>query len=165
MIPWLRFTLIVTIVSIGAASTAITGAGPQAPKDVVDTAIAAGSFKTLVSAIQAAGLVSQLKGAGPYTVFAPTDDAFAKIPKASLDALIKDKPKLTLVLTNHVFAGNATSEDLAMLKDLSVASGGRLPIVSAGKGKWTIGGATVMKADVVASNGLIHVIDTVLLPK
>jgi uncharacterized surface protein with fasciclin (FAS1) repeats len=137
----------------------------QGSKDVVDTAIAAGSFKTLVSAIQAAGLVTQLKGAGPYTVFAPTDDAFAKIPKADLDALIKDKPKLTKVLTHHVFAGNANSADLAMLKDLSVASGGRLPIVLLGKGKFTIGGANVLKADVAASNGVIHVIDTVLIPK
>lgn len=136
---------------------------PQA-KDIVDTAVAAGSFKTLVAAVQAAGLVAQLKSAGPFTVFAPTDEAFAKIPKADLDALIKDKVKLTKVLTHHVFAGNANSTDLGMLKDLSVASGGRLPIV-AGKGSLRIGGALVVKADVAASNGLIHVIDTVLIPK
>lgn len=133
-------------------------------KDVVDTAIAAGSFKTLVAAIQAADLVSQLKGAGPYTVFAPTDEAFAKIPKADLDALVKDKAKLKRVLLHHVFAGNANSSDLAMLKDLSVADGGRLPIV-AGKGTLKVGGANVIKADVPASNGIIHVIDAVLIPK
>jgi uncharacterized surface protein with fasciclin (FAS1) repeats len=132
-------------------------------QDVVDTAIAAGSFKTLVSAVQAAGLVPQLKGAGPFTVFAPTDQAFAKIPKADLDALIKDTAKLKAVLTHHVFVGSANSQDLAMLKDLSVADGGRLPIVI-GKGSLRIGGALVIKADVPASNGVIHVIDAVLLP-
>ncbi len=161
----LRSMLLVALVTLGVGATAATPAAPQAPKDVVDTAIAAGTFKTLVAAIQAADLVTQLKGAGPYTVFAPTDAAFAKIPKADLDALIKDKPKLTKVLTHHVFAGNANSGDLAMLKDLSVASGGRLPIVVLGKGRFTIGGATVIKADIAASNGLIHVIDTVLIPK
>jgi uncharacterized surface protein with fasciclin (FAS1) repeats len=133
-------------------------------KDIVDTAIAAGSFKTLVAAVQAADLVAQLKSAGPFTVFAPTDAAFAKIPKADLDALIKDTVRLKKVLTHHVFAGNANAMDLAMLKDLSVASGGRLSILSA-KGSLRVGGALVVKADVVASNGLIHVIDTVLMPK
>ncbi len=133
------------------------------PKDIVDTAIAAGTFKTLAAALQAAGLVQQLKGPGPFTVFAPTDDAFAKIPKADLDALMKDKAKLTKVLTYHVFAGNAGSADLKMLKDLSVASGGRLKI-DASKGL-KVDNANVIKADVAASNGLIHVIDTVLIPK
>lgn len=136
---------------------------PQA-KDIVDTAIAAGSFKSLVAAVQAADLVRQLKGAGPYTVFAPTDDAFAKIPKADLDALLKDKVKLNKVLTHHVFAGNANSTDLAMLKDLSVADGGRL-LIQGPAAKLKIGGANVIKADIAASNGLIHVVDAVLLPK
>ena len=139
-------------------------AAPGQIKDIVDTAIAAGSFKTLVAAVQAADLVKQLKAPGPYTVFAPTDDAFAKIPKADLDALIKDKPRLHKVLTHHVFAGNANSADLKMLKDLSVASGGRLPIEVIKTG-FRIGGANVLKSDVPASNGLIHVIDMVLLPK
>jgi uncharacterized surface protein with fasciclin (FAS1) repeats len=138
-------------------------AAPPQAKDIVDTAIAAGSFKTLVAAVQAADLVTQLKGAGPYTVFAPTDEAFAKIPKADLDALIKDKPKLHKVLTHHVFAGSANSSDLAMLKDLSVADGGRLPIQFTKGSPLIIGGAKIVKADVKASNGLIHVIDTVLL--
>ncbi len=141
-------------------------AGPAAaqPKDVVDTAIAAGSFKSLVAAVQAADLVQVLKGPGPFTVFAPTDEAFAKIPKADLDALLKDKVKLAKVLKHHVFAGNANSKDLAMLKDLSVADGGRLPI-EAGKGTLKIAGANVIKADIVVANGIIHVVDTVLIPK
>ncbi len=139
------------------------GAAAQ-PKDIVDTALAAGTFKTLAAALEAAGLVQQLKGPGPYTVFAPTDEAFAKIPKANLDALMKDKAKLANVLAHHVFVGNAMAADLAQLKDLSVADGGRLSI-EAGKGVLKVGGATVVKADVVAANGVIHVIDTVLLPK
>jgi len=153
--------VVATLVAFGRAP--VSAESPQG-KDIVDTAIAAGSFKTLVAAVQAAGLVAQLKSAGPFTVFAPTDEAFAKIPKADLDALIKDKVKLTKVLTHHVFAGNANSTDLGMLKDLSVASGGRLPILL-GKGSLRVGGALVIKADVAASNGLIHVIDAVLIPK
>jgi uncharacterized surface protein with fasciclin (FAS1) repeats len=133
------------------------------PKDIVETARAAGTFKTLAAALEAAGLVQQLKGPGPYTVFAPTDEAFAKIPKADLDALMKDKAKLANVLAHHVFVGHATAADLALLKDLSVADGGRLSI-EAGKGVLKVGGATVVKADVAAANGVIHVIDTVLIP-
>jgi uncharacterized surface protein with fasciclin (FAS1) repeats len=156
-------TLIIAVTLIAVPRGAISAA-PTQVKDIVDTAIAAGSFKTLVAAVQAADLVAQLKSAGPFTVFAPTDDAFAKIPKADLDALIKDTVRLKKVLTHHVFAGNANAGDLAMLKDLSVASGGRLPIL-AGKGSLRVGGALVLKADIAASNGLIHVIDTVLIPK
>ncbi len=141
----------------------VSADSPQA-KDIVDTAIAAGNFKTLVAAVQAADLVAQLKSAGPFTVFAPTDEAFAKIPKADLDALIKDKVKLAKVLTHHVFAGNANSDDLKMLKDLSVADGGRLSILVDGS-SLRVGGALVIAADIVATNGLIHVVDTVLIPK
>jgi uncharacterized surface protein with fasciclin (FAS1) repeats len=132
-------------------------------KDIVDTAVAAGSFKTLVSAVQAAGLVEVLKGAGPYTVFAPTDEAFAKIPKADLDALIKDKAKLQSVLKYHVLAANVNSADLKAMKDFGTVQGGRIKL-DATKGL-KINDATVIKADVPASNGIIHVIDTVLLPK
>ena len=156
-----------TGVAVAASVTLILAlAGPAAAqqKDVVDTAVAAGTFKSLVAAVQAAGLVDQLKGPGPFTVFAPTDEAFAKIPKADLDALLKDKAKLTKVLTHHVFAGNANSKDLAMLKDLSVADGGRLTI-EAGKGTLKVGGANVVKADIAVSNGIIHVVDAVLIPK
>ena len=164
MTAFLRACLIVLAVALTLPSRVVIGAITPQPKDIVDTAIAAGSFKTLVAAVQAAGLVAQLKSAGPFTVFAPTDDAFAKVPKADLDALIKDTPRLQRVLTNHVFAGNANTTDLAMLKDLSVASGGRL-LIQPGKGSLKIGGANIIKANVAASNGLIHVIDAVLLPK
>jgi uncharacterized surface protein with fasciclin (FAS1) repeats len=133
------------------------------PKDIVDTAVAAGSFTSLVAAVQAADLVQVLKGPGPFTLFAPNDAAFAKIPKTDLDALLKDKAKLTKVLTHHVFAGNANSKDLAMLKDLSVADGGRLTIQVV-NGKMKIGGANVIQADITVANGTIHVIDAVLMP-
>jgi uncharacterized surface protein with fasciclin (FAS1) repeats len=155
------------VLGLGAAAAFafLVGASPAGaqPKDIVDTAVAAGTFKSLAAALQAAGLVETLKGPGPFTVFAPTDEAFAKIPKADLDALLKDKAKLTAVLTYHVFAGNAGSADLKQLKDLSTAQGGRLKI-DATKGL-KVDNATVIKADVPASNGVIHVIDTVLIPK
>ena len=151
--------------TVGLAVCTLLGAAPVAaqPKDIVDTAAAAGTFKSLATALQAAGLVETLKGPGPFTVFAPTDEAFAKIPKADLDALLKDKPKLTAVLTYHVFAGNAGSADLKQLKDLSTVQGGRIKI-DASKGL-KVDGATVIKPDVPASNGVIHVIDTVLMPR
>ncbi len=143
-------------------ATAIPAAAQS--KDIVDTAVAAGTFKSLAAALQAAGLVQTLKGPGPFTVFAPTDEAFAKIPKADLDALLKDKAKLTAVLSYHVFAGNANSSDLRQLKDLSTVQGGRIKI-EATKTSLKMDSATVVKADVPASNGIIHVIDTVLIPK
>jgi len=156
-----RVAGIVIAWTAGLAVCTLLGAAP--PKDIVETAAAAGTFKSLATALQAAGLVETLKGPGPFTVFAPTDEAFAKIPKADLDALLKDKAKLTAVLTYHVFAGNAGSADLKQLKDLSTANGGRLKI-DASKGL-KVDNATVIKADVPASNGVIHVIDAVLMPK
>lgn len=164
MTRFFRLATVAVAAALVISRGSVSADNPQV-KDIVDTAIAAGSFKTLVAAVQAADLVAVLKSAGPFTVFAPTDEAFAKIPKADLDALIKDKLKLAKVLKHHVFAGSANSQDLAMLKDLSVADGGRLPIILLGKGSMRIGGALVIKADVAASNGLIHVIDTVLIPK
>jgi uncharacterized surface protein with fasciclin (FAS1) repeats len=136
----------------------------QAPKDLVDVAVAAGSFKTLVAAVQAAGLVEVLKRPGPLTVLAPTDEAFARIPKADLDALMKDKAKLSAVLQYHVLTGNVSAADLKMMKDFGTAQGQRIQMSSAG-GTLKINNATVVKPDVPASNGVIHVIDTVLLPK
>ncbi|WP_374567100.1 fasciclin domain-containing protein [Ideonella sp.] len=134
--------------------------GAQA-KDIVDTAVSAGQFKTLATALQAAGLVDTLKGPGPFTVFAPTDEAFAKIPKAQLDALLADKAKLTAVLTYHVVAGKVMAADVkagpvktVQGKDLTVATG---PAVM-------VNNAKVVKTDIVADNGVIHVIDTVVLP-
>jgi uncharacterized surface protein with fasciclin (FAS1) repeats len=132
-------------------------------KDIVDTAIAAGSFKTLAAALTAAGLVDTLKGAGPFTVFAPTDEAFAKIPKADLDALLKDKAKLTSVLTYHVVAGKVMAADVVKLKEAKTVQGQMVKIDASNGVK--INGANVIKADVVASNGVIHVIDSVILPQ
>ncbi len=131
-------------------------------KDIVETAVAAGSFKTLVTALQAAGLVDTLKGKGPFTVFAPTDEAFAKVPKADLDALLKDKAKLTSVLTYHVVAGKVMSKDVQPGK-VKTVQGSELTITTAGGVK--VDAAKVTSADIVADNGVIHVVDTVLIPK
>ena len=140
----------------------LAAVGAQA-KDIVDTAVAAGNFNTLVAAIKAAGLVDTLKGKGPYTVFAPTDDAFAKIPKADLDALLADKAKLTAVLTYHVVPGKVMAKDVAGLKTAKTVNGAELTIDTSSGVK--IDGATVIKADIEAANGVIHVIDTVVIPK
>jgi uncharacterized surface protein with fasciclin (FAS1) repeats len=139
-------------------------AGSHAAKDIVDTAVAAGSFNTLASALQAAGLVETLKGEGPFTVFAPTDEAFAKIPKADLDALLKDKAKLTQVLTYHVVPGKVMAAEVVQLKQAKTVEGESLKIDASAAGV-TVDGARVVKADIVASNGVIHVIDSVLLPR
>ncbi len=155
-----RHLAVVLLAAAGLAGLARA----EAPKDIVDTAVSAGSFKSLVAAIQAADLVATLKGPGPYTVFAPTDEAFAKIPKADLDALLKDKAKLKAVLTNHVLPMRATAADLIGLKTISSAQGSKLTFEST-KGVLKVNGAKVVKADVDTSNGVIHVVDTVILPK
>jgi uncharacterized surface protein with fasciclin (FAS1) repeats len=134
-----------------------------AQKDIVDTAVAAGSFKTLAAALQAAGLVDTLKGKGPFTVFAPTDEAFAKIPKADLDALLKDKARLTAVLTYHVVPGKVMAADVTKLKEAKTVQGGTLKIDTTKGVK--VDNATVVKTDIEASNGVIHVIDAVVMPK
>lgn len=131
--------------------------------DIVDTAVSAGSFKTLVTAVQAAGLVDTLKGKGPYTVFAPTDEAFAKIPKDKLDALLKDKAALTKVLTYHVVPGKVMAADVKPGK-VKTAEGSSLKLSMAGD-KVKVDNATVIQADVAADNGVIHAIDTVIMPK
>lgn len=136
----------------------------QGTKDIVDVAVAAGSFKTLVAAVQAANLVDVLKRPGPLTVLAPTDEAFAKIPKADLDALMKNKVKLAAVLQYHVLTGNVAAADLKMMKDFGTVQGQRIQISSTGT-TLKINNATIVKGDIPASNGVIHVIDTVLLPK
>jgi len=132
--------------------------------DIVDTAVAAGSFSTLVKAVQAAGLVETLKGAGPFTVFAPTDEAFAALPAGTLDAVLKDKAKLTSILTYHVVSGKIMAKDVVGMngKTAKTVQGGDLKIDTTSGVK--IGGATVITADVETSNGVIHVIDKVLLP-
>ncbi len=131
-------------------------------KDIVDTAVSAGNFNTLATALKAAGLIETLKGAGPFTVFAPTDAAFAKIPKAQLDSLLADKAKLTAVLTYHVVAGAVMSKDVkaGMVKTVQGTS---LTVTTTGGVK--VNGASVTAVDIIADNGVIHVIDTVVLPK
>lgn len=131
--------------------------------DIVDTAKSAGSFNTLVTAVQAAGLVDTLKGPGPYTVFAPTDEAFAKVPKDKLDALLKDKAALTKVLTYHVVPGKVMAKDVKPGK-VKTVEGSSLTIAVNG-GNVTVDNGKVVKTDVAADNGVIHVIDTVLMPK
>lgn len=147
------------LIAIAALGSAVFAA--QA-KDIVDTAVAAGDFKTLATALQAAGLVDTLKGPGPFTVFAPTDAAFAKIPKADLDALLKDKAKLSAVLTYHVVAGKVMAKDVKAGKVKSV-QGSELTLGTTGG--VTVDAAKVVQADIVADNGVIHVIDSVVLPK
>ena len=143
------------------AALAVSSTVAMAQKDIVDTAVAAGSFKTLVTAVQAAGLVDTLKGKGPFTVFAPTDEAFAKIPKADLDALLKDKAKLAAVLTYHVVPAAVLAKDVKA-GDVKTVNGKTIKITT-DKGVM-VNNAKVIKTDVVASNGVIHAIDTVLLP-
>jgi len=135
-------------------------------KDIVDTAVSAGNFKTLTTALKAAGLVETLKGKGPFTVFAPTDGAFAKLPAGTVDSLLKpeNKQKLTAILTYHVVAGNIKAADVVKLTSAKTLNGESVMIKTAG-GMVMINDATVVKADITATNGTIHVIDTVLMPK
>jgi transforming growth factor-beta-induced protein len=132
-------------------------------KDIVDTAVEAGSFKTLVEAVKAAGLVDALKGPGPLTVFAPTDEAFAKLPAGTLDALLKNPAKLRTILKYHVVSGAVKAADVVKLSSAKTLNGQSVAIDASNGVK--IDGATVAKADIEASNGIIHVIDTVILPK
>ncbi|MFN0108385.1 MAG: fasciclin domain-containing protein [Blastocatellia bacterium] len=133
-------------------------------KDIVDTAVAAGSFKTLAAALQAAGLIETLKGKGPFTVFAPTDEAFAKLPAGTVEALLKDKEKLTKILLYHVVSGNVMAKDVVKLKTAKTVQGSSVKITVKG-GKVMVDGANVVKTDIAASNGVIHVIDSVIMPK
>jgi uncharacterized surface protein with fasciclin (FAS1) repeats len=130
--------------------------------DIIDTAVKAGSFGTLVAAIKAANLVDTLKGAGPFTVFAPTDAAFAKLPAGTVDALLKDVPKLTKILTYHVVSGKVLASDVVKLKSATTVEGSDVKIDASNGVK--INDATVATPDVAADNGVIHVIDTVLIP-
>lgn len=164
------------ILAAGAALTMITGAAyadhhggkdktAMEKADIVDTAIAAGSFNTLVAAVQAAGLEETLRGDGPFTVFAPTDDAFAALPAGTIDNLLKpeNKDQLVAILTYHVVAGKTKSKDLAG-KTLKVTTVNGAKVSVDGTDGVKVGGANVVKADVWTSNGVIHVVDAVLLP-
>jgi uncharacterized surface protein with fasciclin (FAS1) repeats len=144
-----------------AAALVLAASGAQA-KDIVDTAVAAGNFKTLAAALNQAGLVQTLKGDGPFTVFAPTDAAFAKVPKADLDALLADKAKLAQVLTYHVVPGKVMAKDVRAGK-VKTVQGSELTVDTGGG--VMVDGAKVVKTDIVADNGVIHVIDSVVMPK
>ncbi len=134
--------------------------------DIVDTAVAAGSFKTLAKALEAAGLVDTLKGAGPFTVFAPTDEAFAKLPAGTLESLLKpeNKAKLQRILTYHVVPGKVMAADVVKLKSAKAVSGDTIGIATRNGGV-TVDNARVVKTDIIATNGIIHVIDSVILPR
>ena len=134
--------------------------------DIVATAVAAGQFKTLAAALQAAGLVDTLKGPGPFTVFAPTDEAFAKLPKGTVEDLLKpeNKAKLTAVLTYHVVPGKVMATDVVKVKEAKTVQGGSIK-VSSMDGQVMVDKAHVVKTDIAASNGVIHVIDSVMMPK
>ena len=156
-----RFTL--AVASLALALTAAVGAQS---KDIVQTAVDAGEFKTLAAALQAAGLVDTLKGPGPFTVFAPTDAAFAKLPKGTVEELLKpeNKAKLTALLTYHVVPGKVMAADAMKVKEAKTVQGGSLTISSMGN-TVMVDNAHVTKADIAASNGVIHVIDSVVMPK
>jgi uncharacterized surface protein with fasciclin (FAS1) repeats len=130
--------------------------------DIVDTAVSAGSFTTLVAAVKAAGLVETLKGAGPFTVFAPTDEAFAKLPAGTVEALLKDIPKLKKILTYHVVSGKVMAADVVKLKSAKTVEGSEVKIDASNGVK--INDSKVVTPDVAADNGVIHIIDAVLLP-
>jgi uncharacterized surface protein with fasciclin (FAS1) repeats len=155
-------------IGAGVASLLLATAALAAPpvQDIVDTAVAAGSFKTLVAAVQAAGLVDTLKGAGPFTVFAPTDEAFAKLPPGTVQSLLKpeNKAKLAAILTYHVVAGKVMVKEAMKPHEAKTVNGEDL-MIKTSMGSVMINNAKVVKSDIVCSNGVIHVIDTVLLPK
>ena len=156
---------LIALVALAALVAPLALAGPAksgAKLDIVDTAVAAGNFKTLATALQAAGLIDTLKGEGPFTVFAPTDEAFAKLPPGTVEGLLKDKAKLTEILTFHVVAGKVTASDVMKLSSAKTVSGKTVSIDTSDGVR--VGGARVVKADIAASNGVIHVIDTVLIP-
>lgn len=146
------------LVSLAAPARALDDS-----KDIVDTAVGAGGFTTLVKAVKAAGLVETLKGDGPFTVFAPTDDAFAKLPKAKLEALLKDKSALTAVLTYHVVPGKVLAEDVVKLSTAKTVQGKPVSI-TVDDGKVKVNQANVLKTDIICTNGVIHVIDSVIMP-
>jgi uncharacterized surface protein with fasciclin (FAS1) repeats len=150
-----------------AALTLSTGAVARAQSsDIVATAVAAGQFKTLAAALQAAGLVDTLKGTGPFTVFAPTDEAFAKLPAGTVEDLLKpeNKAKLTAILTYHVVAGKVMAADVMKVKDAKTVQGSSLKVSSMGD-QVMVDNAHIVKTDIAASNGVIHVIDQVIMPK
>ena len=149
--------------SLGAAAMSLLSSGAMAAGTIVDVAAGNGNFNTLVAAVKAAGLAETLSGKGPYTVFAPTDAAFAKLPPGTVDALLKDVPKLKAILTYHVVSGKVMAKDVKTGAVPTV--NGQSINITAGAGGVGVNDAKVTATDVAASNGVIHVVDTVLLPK
>lgn len=160
----IKFLMFALVLGFGLMASQNTLAQKADKKDIVDTAAAAGTFNTLITAVKEAGLVETLRGKGPFTVFAPTDEAFAKLPAGTLDALLKDKQKLKQILLYHVVPGKVMAKDVVSLKSAKTAQGSALTI-SAMDGKVMVDGANVVKTDIVTSNGVIHVIDSVVMPK
>lgn len=160
------FTAVAAPVSAGITGPDGRASSPAqaATKDIVDTAVGAGSFKTLVQAVQAAGLAETLKGTGPFTVFAPSDEAFAKLPTATLQALLANPAELRSILTYHVVAGKVTAADVVKLTSAKTVQGGNVTIAVSGSSVRLNGSSTVTQTDIQATNGVIHVVDTVLLP-
>lgn len=154
------------LAGVAAISMTIGAVGARAAeKDIVDTAVAAAQFKTLVKALDAAGLVNTLKGAGPFTVFAPTDEAFAKLPAGTIDSLLRpeNKAQLTAILTYHVVPGAVAAAEVVQLKQSKTVNGQMLRVNADGSNV-KINDANVIKPDIAASNGVIHVVDTVIMP-
>ena len=161
----MKRTAIAFVLSLLTLSLTASAAS-MGKKDIVDTAVAAGNFKTLAAALKAAGLVDTLKGSGPFTVFAPTDEAFAKLPAGTVDDLLKPEnhDKLVAILTYHVVSGDVMAKDVVKLHEAKTVNGKEVKIMTQG-GKVMVDNANVVKADIVCSNGVIHVIDSVLLPQ
>lgn len=160
----MKFRSLLNLTVLSAALVVSAASYASAKADIVDTAVAAGSFNTLVTAVKAADLVDTLKGAGPFTVFAPNDAAFAKVPAADLEALLKDKAALGKVLTYHVVAGKVMASDVVKLTSAKTVQGQELKI-AVKDGVVYVDGAKVISTDIETSNGVIHVIDSVVLPK
>ncbi|RPI11100.1 MAG: fasciclin domain-containing protein [Zetaproteobacteria bacterium] len=158
----LKKLVVPVLVAVGLLAWAVIPAPAATYKDIVDTAVSAGQFNTLAKALTAAGLVETLKGKGPFTVFAPTDEAFAKLPAGTLEALLADKAKLTAVLTYHVVPGKVMASDVVKLTEAKTVQGQNIKINT--MGGVMVNDAHVVKTDVMASNGVIHVIDKVILP-
>lgn len=159
---WAPVTEVLAAPSCSGKASARSEAGAE--KDIVDTAVSAGKFSTLAKALGAAGLVETLKGKGPFTVFAPDDAAFAKVPTEALNALLADKDKLTKVLTYHVVKGEVLAKKVVKLKSAKTLEGSSVPIKET-DGKVLVGDADVTATDIKCSNGVIHVIDKVLMPQ
>jgi len=151
------------VATLAALALGLASPAAAQPKDIVDTAVAAGSFKTLARLLTDAELIQVMKGPGPYTVFAPTDEAFAKVPKDVMEGLARDKKKLQEVLTYHVLTSKWTTDDIKLVKQTGTAQGKPVRFGASG-GALTVNGARIVKADIDCANGVVHAVDTVLLP-